>query len=106
MRARKISVGLLLATWTALGVAVAGALSAPKYYCSVGEGMPTSEVLLISGLCSGALLFFAAAIVESARGSSLREAATSFAILGATLAAGIGVLLLWSHQTSTWWQCG
>ena len=106
MSARKISVGLLCVTWAAVGVGAAGALSAPKYYCTVGEGMPTSEVLLITGLCSGAFLFLAAAILESARVSSLREAATSFAILGPTLAAVIGVLLLWEHQTSTWWHCG
>jgi hypothetical protein len=90
----------------ALAVAVAGALSAPEYYCTVGEGMPAAEVLLIAGLVGGTLLLFAAIIVESARETTFREAVTSFVIIAATIAAGIGVLLLWRHQTATWWQCG
>jgi hypothetical protein len=40
------------------------------------------------------------------RETSLREAVAAFAIVAATVVADIGVLLLWWHQTSTWWQCG
>jgi hypothetical protein len=101
-----MSRGLLVAAWTALGVAVAGALLAPKYFCSVGEGMPAAEVLLIAGLLAGTVLLFAAIITESVRETSFREAVISSMIFVATIAAGIGVLLLWQHQTSTWWQCG
>jgi hypothetical protein len=104
--ARKISVALLGATWIALGIAAAGALSVPQYYCSEGGPTPTAFVLVIAALASGVVLLFAAIIAESVRETSLREAAVSFAVSSLTLAAGIGVMVLTQHQTSTWWQCG
>jgi hypothetical protein len=104
--ARKISVGLLGATWMALGVALAGALSVPQYFCSEGEPTPTAFVLVIAGLAVSVVLLFAGIIAESVRVTTLREAVVSFAIFAATLAGGIGVVVLAQHQTSTWFQCG
>jgi len=104
--ARKIEAALLGSTWVALGVAFAGAMSTPRNYCyDEGADTPTSLILVYVGLPLAILLQFAAIVAATVDESRLRERLVRLALSGVALAAGIGIVWLTQHQTSSW-GCG
>jgi hypothetical protein len=102
--ARKISISLLCIAWVALVAAFAGALSTPRNFCNY-ESAPTPVVVVEIGLVVATIALVAAICAEASLDWSLGEGLVVAGVVAATLAAGIGVVLLTQHQVASW-GCG
>ena len=69
--AKQLSVGLHGATWTALVVALIGALATPRNYCYyVGAPHPTPEIVVMAALVVAFVTVVSAVFVTAARGGT------------------------------------
>jgi hypothetical protein len=105
-RRRKIAWALVGTTWSALGLALAGAVSTPRNYCYYeGASLPAAEIVVIVGITLALVTQVTALFVTVGRESNLREVLVSLVLVVAAVIASlwIGSLL---HQHVSSWGCG
>jgi hypothetical protein len=104
---RKISVGLLGIAWIALVVAGVGVVFTPWHHCSY-EGSPIPTGLLaarIGLIVTGCAVFLGVFSVAADEETSSFGFLKVIAIGGATVATGVVIGILSTHQTASW-GCG
>jgi hypothetical protein len=103
---RKISLGFLSIAWIALVVAGVGVVFTPWNFCSEGSPIPTGLLAARIGLIvTGCAVFLGVFSVAADEETSSFYFLKVIAIGGATVAAGVAIGILSTHQTASW-GCG